>query len=818
MRTLRSLPLLVLVGLLTARAHASSIETAFPTFDPGSSLNASAASGDTLFLAGHARWAGPLTGGGVPLDGLTMTAPTGFPHVNGHVLAATPDGSGGWYIGGTFTHVGGRPHVNLAHVNANLSVDNWAPSSNNDVITLLATPTEVYFSGTFTAVNGQPSTGFAAVARTTGATTFNPPMGGLVAALATDGNRLFAGGDFASASNQPRTRLAAYRLADHALTGWTAPANALVAALRFANGVVYVAGNFNTVMGLPRGGAAALDPVTAEPTAWDPHMGSFATYGVRALIPVGDRVYLGGGFTQMGGLSRLGLAAVDTASGALTTWDPQVRNTSPGSSGATVTSLELSGSRVVAGGTFEAVGAVACSNLAWLDATTGVPLPGSPEAPGEARALASSGSRLYVGGRFSTLGASRRGDLLALRISTGELLPWAPDATRDRAEVIFGNVLVHTSSLTSIAVDAERVYVGQSFFEGAAGSDVGEVVAYSRETGAKLWERPMYRTVSALAVRDTVLYVGGEFFSPSRAVVAVSAATGAEIPWGVDADARAYALQATSAGLVVGGVFTSLGGQPRSHLAMLDYATGEATAWDPEPDAAVWSLAAAGKTLFCGGDFTSIAGRPRTRLAALALDTGEPDGWAPAANATVRALDYEQGVLYVGGGFTTVAGQPRTGLAALNPSSGAVLPLEAGLGLGHAVASIVAAAGHTFASGSQTSAGTEPTQALTVVAGPGSLPDSDRPGGRAGRATLRIEPQPARTVASVKLRLPRETDAEIGLYDLNGRRLAILEPWGHRPAGEVTVALEARKLPPGIYLVRAITPEGDIAGKLVILP
>jgi hypothetical protein len=130
----------------------------------------------------------------------------------------------------------------------------------------------------------------------------------------------------------------------------------------------------------------------------------------------------------------------------------------------------------------------------------------------------------------------------------------------------------------------------------------------------------------------------------------------------------------------------------------------------------------------------------------------------------------------------------------------------------------VAAAGHTFASGSQTSAGTEPTQALTVVAGPGSLPDSDRPGGRAGRATLRIEPQPARTVASVKLRLPRETDAEIGLYDLNGRRLAILEPWGHRPAGEVTVALEARKLPPGIYLVRAITPEGDIAGKLVILP
>jgi len=817
-RTVRPLRLLALVAQFAAGAHASSIETTFPTFGPGSFLSASAASGDTLFLAGFARWAGPLTGGGVPLDAGAMTALTGFPRVNGHVLAATPDGAGGWYVGGAFTHVGGQPHVNLAHVNADLSVDTWAPSTNSDVITLLATPTEVYFGGTFTAVNGQPSSGFAGVARSTGATTFNPPMGGLVAALATNGSSLFVGGDFGSANNQPRTRLAAFRLADHALTGWTASANALVAALRFANDVVYAGGNFNTVLGRPRGGAAALDPVTGEPTAWDPHMGSFASYGVRALLPVGDRVYLGGGFTQMGGLTRLGLAAVDTASGALTAWDPQVRNTSPGASAATVTSLELAGSRVVAGGTFEAVGAEARSDLVWLDATTGVPVPGAPEAPGEARTLARSGSRLFVGGRFSTLGASRRGDLLALRISTGELLPWAPDATRDRAEGVFGNVFLHASCLTSLAVDTERVYVGQRFFEPAGGTDVGEICAYSRATGAKLWERPMYRSVSALAVRDTVLYVGGEFYSPSRAVVALRTATGAEIPWGVPVDAIAYALEATPAGLVVGGVFTSLGGEARTHLAMLDYATGLATSWDPEPDGAVWSLAAAGNTLFCGGDFTSIAGRSRARLAAIALDTGEPDAWAPAANATVRALTFQQGVLFVGGGFTTVAGQPRTGLAALDPARGAVLPLDAGLGLGHSVLSVASAAGHTFASGSQTSAGGEPTQALTVVAGPDPVLGSAGPGTRADRATLRIEPQPARTVASVKLRLPRETDAEIGLYDLTGRRLAILEPWGHRPAGEVTVALEARKLPPGIYLVRAITPEGDIAGKLVILP
>jgi hypothetical protein len=147
-----------------------------------------------------------------------------------------------------------------------------------------------------------------------------------------------------------------------------------------------------------------------------------------------------------------------------------------------------------------------------------------------------------------------------------------------------------------------------------------------------------------------------------------------------------------------------------------------------------------------------------------------------------------------------------------------VLPLDAGIGLGHQIMSVNAAGGSTFAAGSQTVAGTEPTQALTVVAGPDPLLAVGDAGKRNDRGSLRVDPQPARTVAQVKLRLPRETEAEIGLYDLTGRRLAVLEPWGRRPAGEVTISLQARQLQPGIYLVRAITPEGDIAGKLVVLP
>jgi hypothetical protein len=48
--------------------------------------------------------------------------PLAMPRVAGTVYAVAPDGSGGWYVGGSFTHVGGTPRSNLAHVFADQSL------------------------------------------------------------------------------------------------------------------------------------------------------------------------------------------------------------------------------------------------------------------------------------------------------------------------------------------------------------------------------------------------------------------------------------------------------------------------------------------------------------------------------------------------------------------------------------------------------------------------------------------------------------------------------------------------------------------------
>jgi len=83
---------------------------------------------NTVYLAGTFTSVGPQLGQGVAISTLSAKAVAGFPEVsggNGRVNAVLGDGSGGWFIGGSFDFVGAgnvrRP--DLAHIRADGSVD-----------------------------------------------------------------------------------------------------------------------------------------------------------------------------------------------------------------------------------------------------------------------------------------------------------------------------------------------------------------------------------------------------------------------------------------------------------------------------------------------------------------------------------------------------------------------------------------------------------------------------------------------------------------------------------------------------------------------
>jgi PQQ-like domain len=173
----------------------------------------------------------------------------------------------------------------------------------------------------------------------------------------------------------------------------------------------------------------------------------------------------------------------------------------------------------------------------------------------------------------------------------------------------------------------------------------------------------------------------------SRVVVASFAAVGALVAGALpaaaitrnpadtpsSADGRVENSVQIGSDLYIGGLFTTVGGAPHTHLAALDAATG---AVDPDftvdVNGEVTSLATDGSTLFIAGSFTSVEGVARTNVAAINPATGAVLPFTADASAIVYSIDVAGGVVYLGGKFTTINGTTRKYLAAVNASTSVV--------------------------------------------------------------------------------------------------------------------------------------------------
>ncbi len=195
---------------------------------------------------------------------------------------------------------------------------------------------------------------------------------GKVFAMARLGNSIYIGGSFTAVMESPTgasiraSNLAAIDATTGAAIGsWMPTTDGVVRALAISEDgtKVYVGGQFLNVNGVSRKRLAALDPVTgALDEAWKPR----ASYPVFALAVGGGQVYMGGSFNYINGRLRRRLAAVDAA-GALTDWAPAADNT--------VRGLALStgedASYVYAGGPFTTINGIARRAAAKLSADTG---------------------------------------------------------------------------------------------------------------------------------------------------------------------------------------------------------------------------------------------------------------------------------------------------------------------------------------------------------------------------------------------------------------------------------------------------------------
>ncbi|WP_344801810.1 PKD domain-containing protein [Microlunatus ginsengisoli] len=194
------------------------------------------------------------------------------------------------------------------------------------------------------------------------------------------GNTVYVGGNFtkarpagaAAGTNEvARTNLLAYDLTTgNLISSWAPTTNGDVLALAVSpdKSRIYVGGSFTQVNGVTKNRIAALNPTTG---ALITTFSASPDATVRAIVPTSDTVYMAGLFSNVGGVARPRAAAVNLTGGLLS-WSPNVQ-------GGVVRAMVMSpdGSQLLLGGAFTSVNGSSNPGygLASVSPTTGASLP-----------------------------------------------------------------------------------------------------------------------------------------------------------------------------------------------------------------------------------------------------------------------------------------------------------------------------------------------------------------------------------------------------------------------------------------------------------
>ncbi|HEU4664612.1 MAG TPA: hypothetical protein VFS55_11320 [Dokdonella sp.] len=544
---------------------------------------------------------------------------------SGDVYRVEAQADGKWIVSGSFYEVGDAPATNLARLDADGSLDaGWVPPITVPLDAVAVSPDSLYVAPWTSGVFKIPLSGNGDVD-----TAFWFDDSTSIATLAVDGGFLYVATydgdvqryDAATGNHDGSWTCAAsghLLIADHAghlyvdqrridiADGaldphWNAPtiAPGAYATALGRDGYLYVASHgaigAGGIEGLAR---LRVDRGGAIDSAWRPvAVGDAADSSFDAILANGDgTVVVAGKFDRLGGGAHANLARLVGADGSA---DP----TWSGHSDGEVTSLAMGpANSIVAAGTFTSIGNTPRASIARLS-PNGIPDPAfvaALYAQAQVFAIAPDPAHghTYVGGAFDWAGTERHRNILRLNHDGSLDSTWTPgtDAPRD--------AMWFTGGVHAIAVAANDVIVGGRF------SRVDDV---ERHGIARLGQA----APGALDAGWNPDVRGNSFEASSEAEITAIA---------LDAQGRA----------LIGGNFTTVGGQPQAMLARLDAGGALDPAWRPDPYYPVLRIAYGGDALYfiSFDDRTSRTYASKVRLDDDAFD----DAWDQAAQGALQQV------------------------------------------------------------------------------------------------------------------------------------------------------------------------------------
>lgn len=219
------------------------------------------------------------------------------------------------------------------------------------------------------------------------------------------GSTTYAGGNFTSSGATALQRVARWNETSDMWENIGGMPSGAVNALKEYNGYLYAGGTFTSANGIATGGLARFDGTT-----WS-QVGGYFNGWVFALEVYNGSLIIGGQFPGLAGSPNIAR------------WDGAnyYNLGAGGTNSAGVRALKTNGNRLYAGGAFTAVGGISCNNAAWWDGTAWHDASGGTN--NVVWALGSLFNEVHVGGEFASVqGGTTYSPRWARYTETG--LPW----------------------------------------------------------------------------------------------------------------------------------------------------------------------------------------------------------------------------------------------------------------------------------------------------------------------------------------------------------------------------------------------------------
>lgn len=419
---------------------------------------------------------------------------------------------------------------------------------------------------------------------------------------------------------------------------------------------------------------------------------------------------------------------------------------------------------------------------------------------GPVRCMAISGNTMYVGGGAHSVDSINHYNIAAFDLTTHALLSW---------NAWFNDYV----DCIAVSSTGDTIFVGGEFNftgNGSFSTPRNGLAAYHKN-GTLLDWNPEPGYIFSLVIKDTILYVGGNFSTISgttrNRLASYSLTDMSLTEWNPNVNSgtsiQTIAVSVTGDTVYAGGTFDKVnGGITRNYLASFNSSDGTVTAWDPDLNNIASALALSGNTLIVGGSFTNVAGGTTSRnyLASYNTSTGTLNTWNPDLNQVVYSLVIKGSRVYAAGNFTTVAGgvTTRNHLAAFDTASSIATNWNPNANdltraIGTTSTEIYVGGSFTTISGIERQSVAGMDDPLTFVTSEVTLPTS-----------ILLEqnfPNPFNPSTTIKYSIPKSSLVVLKIYDVLGNEVATLVS-EEKAVGSYEVEFSATGLTSGIYFYK----------------